>query len=211
MSPADAVELVTRWGPAAFFTFVAVFYTTRVIRLGRKLGRSPVGYGRPGTEQHRLYLTFRVFRVLIWGVSVARAFWPPLDAFLVPIPPLARPPVMLAGNLVMVAALVLIIGLHRGMGDSWRSGLADPDDPIPLLTEGPYRRWRHPIAAAILLGQVGLVLAIPSLFTLVCLIVGVTTLLRQVRLEDEDMARRHGASWQAYRAERRAWPWSPPG
>jgi protein-S-isoprenylcysteine O-methyltransferase Ste14 len=64
--------------------------------------------------------------------------------------------------------------------------------------------------ATIMIAQLGLVLAIPSLFTLICLVVGVATLLRQAQLEEMDMARRHGEAWSAYLAARRAWPWSPP-
>ena len=208
MDAQTVAAIIARFGPAVFFTVVAVFYTVRIIQVGRKLGRSPVGYGRPGTEQHLLYLLFRVFRVLIWAVAVARAVWPPFDAFLVPITPLAVPPVMVAGNLILVVAFAVLVRQHLGLGIAWRSGLADPEDQVPLLTEGPYRRVRHPMLAMIMLAQIGLVLAIPSLFTLVCLAVGIGTLLRQARLEEADMARRHGATWQDYSAARRAWPWS---
>lgn len=205
-----AAAAVARWGPAAFFTFVAVFYTVRILQVGRRLGRSPVGYGRPGTEQHRLYLTFRVFRVLIWLVSVARAFWPPLDAILSPLRPLAVPWVMVSGNLLLVTTFAIVMRQHLKLGLAWRSGLADASDPVPLLTDRPYRRFRHPMLATIMIAQLGLLLAIPSLFTLICLVVGIATLLRQARLEEADMARRHGEAWSAYLAARRAWPWSPP-
>lgn len=202
------VAAVTRWGPAVFFTFVAVFYTVRILQVGQRLGRSPIGYGQPGTEQHRLYLTFRVFRVLIWAVAVARAVWPPFDAFLVPIAPLAIAPVMLAGNLLLVAAFALIVNQHLILGTAWRSGLADPSDQVPLLSDRPYRRYRHPMLSTIMVAQLGLLLAIPSLFTLVCLVIGVVVLLRQARLEEADMARRHGEDWSTYRSKRRAWPWN---
>ena len=57
-------------------------------------------------------------------------------------------------------------------------------------------------------GQLGLFLAIPSLFTAICLVVGVVTLLRQSELEEADLARRHGERWTAYAAVTRKWPWS---
>jgi len=59
------VAEIARYGPAVFFTAVALFYTIRIITLGRRLGHSPVTFGVPGTEHHRLSLTFWVFRALI--------------------------------------------------------------------------------------------------------------------------------------------------
>jgi protein-S-isoprenylcysteine O-methyltransferase Ste14 len=208
MVAADGLSALTRFGPAVFFTVVALFYTVRIITAGRRLGRSPVAYGRPGTAHHRCYLTFRVFRVLIWLASVARAAWPPFDALLVPIAPLFRPSVMVAGNLVLYGTFVLIVWQNLAMGNGWRSGIPDEADTAPLLTGGIYRRCRHPMAATIMVGQLGLFLAIPSLFTLVCLAIGVETLRREVALEEVDLARRHGERWEAYRATTRKWPWS---
>jgi protein-S-isoprenylcysteine O-methyltransferase Ste14 len=209
MAAADGLSVVTRFGPAVFFTAVALFYTARILWAGRRLGRSPVAYGRPGTAHHRHYLTFRVFRALIWLASVARAAWPPFDALLVPIAPLFRPSVMVAGNLVLYGAFALIVWQNLAMGTSWRSGVADEADTAPLLTSGLYARCRHPMTATIMVAQLGLFLAIPSLFTLVCLVVGMGTLLRQIDLEEADLARRHGERWEAYRAATRKWPWSP--
>lgn len=199
---------VTRWGPAVFFTAVAVFYTIRILLFTRRHHRSPIGYGRPGTEQRHLYLVFRVFRVLIWSAMLARAVWPPFDAWLVPLPVLATPAIMLAGNAVMVGSFALVLRQHMAMGSNWRSGLADPADGLPLLTQRPYTRSRHPMFATVMLAQIGLFLAVPSLFTLLCLGVGITTLVRQARLEERQMALRHGADWLSYSASRRRWPWS---
>jgi protein-S-isoprenylcysteine O-methyltransferase Ste14 len=205
----DWLLMVTRWGPAVFFTIVALFYTARILWVGRRVGYSPVSYGRPGTAQHRVYLTFRVFRVLIWLACVARAVWPPFDTALVPLAPLARPAVMVTGNLLMVAAFVFIVWQNLAMGTSWRSGLQEPGDTTKLRTHGVHAWCRHPMLAAIMLGQLGLFLAVPSLFTLVCLVIGIRALLEEARLEEEDLARRHGGRWDAYRATSRKWPWSP--
>jgi protein-S-isoprenylcysteine O-methyltransferase Ste14 len=205
----DWVPAVVRYGPALFFTVVALFYTLRILWLGRRLERSPVAYGRIGTPHHRLYLNFRIFRVLIWLACVARAAWPPFDTALVPLDPLARPAVMVTGNLVMIAAFAFIVWQNLAMGGDWRSGIQDPADATPLRTKGTYARCRHPMLAAVMLGQLGLFLAIPSLFTLVCLAVGVRTLIEQSHLEEADLARRHGERWEAYRAVTRKWPWSP--
>ena len=208
MGAAHSAEIVGRYGPAVFFSVVALFYTVRIKALGRQLGHSPVTFGLPGSRHHRLSLTFRVFRVLIWAVAVARAIWPPVDAALVPLPGLYTPYVMLGGNLLMVLAFLRVARLNFQMGRAWRSGVSQSDETASLLTRGAFARCRHPMLAAVMAGQLGLFLAIPSLFTAVCLVVGVVTLVRQSELEEADLARRHGERWAAYQATTRKWPWS---
>lgn len=198
---------ITRYSPALFFTVVALFYTLRIIRLKGRLGRSPVTFGAPRTLHRRLHLTFRIFRILIWLVSVLRAAWPPFDAFLVPLGPLWQAPVMLAGNLLMWLAFALIVRLNLAMGPEWRSGLPEGEVP-PLRTEGAFAWCRHPMFTLVMLAQLGLFLAIPSLFTLVCLVVGIGTILKQAALEEAGLARRHGERWRRYRATTPKWPWS---
>ena len=58
-----------------------------------------------------------------------------------------------------------------------------------------------------MLGQLGLFLAVPSLFTLACLMLGVRTLVDQARLEEEHLARRFPAAFATYAAHVPAWPW----
>ena len=77
---------IARFGPAIFFTFVAAFYTARILWLGRRQGASPVAYGVPGTLPRRIYTTFRIFRLLIWIMSVGRAIWPPFGLLALPLP-----------------------------------------------------------------------------------------------------------------------------
>src|SRR3954469_13305048 len=116
MSASQITAGIVRYGPAAFFTIVALFYTARILWLRARLGHSPVSYGTRGSLSHRIYATFRLFRVLIWLAAVARAVWPPFDRFLVPVIPLATPGVMVVGNLLMVAGFSCIVLLNFGMG-----------------------------------------------------------------------------------------------
>jgi len=119
---------------------------------------------------------------------MARAIWPPFDAVLIPVPGLHAPDVMVASNLLMVTAFMRVSWLNFQMGRSWRSGVAQPGEAAPLITGHAFARCRHPMLAAVMAGQLGLFLAIPSLFTAICLVVGVATLLRQSDLEETDLA-----------------------
>lgn len=205
----EAVLFVDRYSPAVLFTAVAFFYTWRILAARRQLGHSPVSFGARGTLAYRLSLTFRVFRVLIWFVSVARAIWPATDRALVMLTLLAHPLVMLVGNIVLWGSFLWIVRMNLQLRDAWRSGLTEDARATPLRTDGIHARCRHPMFAVIMLAQLGLFLAIPSLFTLICLAVGVLTLLRQAEVEEVDLARRYGAQWWAYAATTPKWPWSP--
>jgi len=57
----------------------------------------------------------------------------------------------------------------------------------------------------VLLGQVGLFLALPSLFTLVCLVVGVWAVTAQVGVEERLLRQRLGANYEAYVARTPRW------
>ncbi len=72
----------TRWFLALFFLSVAAFYTVRIIVAKRQIGASPVYTGKFGTLHWTTHSVFRVFRVLILGVCLARLAWPDFDTYL---------------------------------------------------------------------------------------------------------------------------------
>jgi protein-S-isoprenylcysteine O-methyltransferase Ste14 len=207
MTWSELIAGVARFGPALFFTLVAVFYTVRILLLRRRRGESPVSYGVPGTPSHRIYRRFRMFRALIWLAAVTRALWPPFDAVLLPLSALDIPVVMAMGNVVMYAAFACIGWLNLQMGADWRSGAPDPGLGGALRTDGAFGLCRHPMLALVMAGQIGLFLAIPSVFTLLCLVIGMGALFQHAAIEEADLARRHGGRWTAYCATTPKWPW----
>lgn len=90
------------------------------------------------------------------------------------------------------------------MADDWRSGI-DEVRPGRLITEGPFAWSRNPIALLVQTAQLGLFLSLPSVFTLVCLVVGVWVMQSQVRLEEADLERRLGDAYRAYKARTPRW------
>ncbi len=207
--PAMDGELVARIFPGAYFAFIAVFYTCRIICLGRRHGVSPIHRGEPRTQPWRNRRLFVAMRLVILVLMLARAFWPPLDRWLIPLGPLWHTRVMLAGDLLMGLSFAGVLWVHRQVGDHWRSGMA-PEGPTRLITDGAYAWVRHPSFSLVLLGQLGLFLAVPSLFTLVCLLLGARTLLSQARLEENQLGARFGGEFERYAARVPAWPWQAP-
>ncbi len=198
-----AVEF-TRWFLAIFFTAVAAFYTCRIVLAARHRGVSPVFTGKPGTAHYWTHLMFRVFRVTIWLVCVIRAAVPAADGLIGPIYPLWTAPVVLAGNALLAASFALALHVHFYMGRDWHSGTRT-DHIGPLITTGPFAVSRNPMMLAVQGAQIGLFLALPSIFTLVCLGIGLWAVHVQVRVEELALAVRHGDVYAVYRSQTPRW------
>ncbi len=194
----------TRWFLALFFLSVAAFYTVRIIVAKRQIGASPVYTGKFGTLHWTTHSVFRVFRVLILGVCLARLVWPDFDTYLLIFDDLWHSAVLILGSGLLLASFSAIIAIHVYMGENWRSGTR-AEDRTRLITTGPFKLSRNPMMLCVILGQVGLFLALPSMFTLVCLIVGVWAVIAQVHIEERSLQQRFGAEYDIYRAQTPRW------
>ncbi|WP_412553648.1 methyltransferase family protein [Shimia sp. MIT1388] len=189
---------------AGFFTFVAVFYTTRIAFLKAREGAEFVLPGMRFCASWWNHMVFRFFRVTIWGVCLARAIDPGFDAYLGLWAAWQRPAVVLTGAGLLTFGFALALVSHFALGRHWRSGF-DGGVPETLLEAGPYRFSRHPAFLGVMLAQVGFWLALPSCFSTVCLIVGLIAVYHQMLLEERHMAARFGARYMDYSQRVRRW------
>ena len=136
-------------------------------------------------------------------ICIARAFYP-IDTWLGIIEPLYTPWVLSIGMLTMLVSLGFVSYSHAYMRQDWRSGI-DHDNSRALLTQGPFARSRNPMFLAIMLGQLGLFLTLPSLFTLVCLLVGVVMMRAQAVKEEQALSELYGNEYQSYKAQVPRW------
>ena len=133
-----------------------------------------------------------------------RLVYPPIDGVFGPIPELVTPVVAVSGVALLLLALGVVIYAHSYMGPYWRSGAPEADD-APLLTGGPFGVSRNPIFLGVQIGQVGLFLAWPNVFTALCLAVGVLVMQLQARIEEDRLGARYGEAFAAYRAKTPRW------
>jgi protein-S-isoprenylcysteine O-methyltransferase Ste14 len=180
---------------ACYFTFVAVRYTAAACGIYVRSGEQRIHTGAPRTRARALRITFNVFRAAIWALCVARVFYPPVDTVLgvVPMPDT----VVALGLVLMTLAYAGVEFMGAYMGRNWHSGVP-AQGPSLLLTAGPFALTRNPMFLAVMTGQLGLALALPSVFTLLCLIVGVGVILLQVGVEERALRERFGAAYVAY-------------
>lgn len=177
----------TRWYLALFFSGVAAFYTVRIVLLVRRGSGPRVFTGERFTYTWWNHLSFRVFRVLIWLVCLTRLLFPGVDRFIGLIPQLQNASVIVAGNLLLTAGFTLTLAAHFSLKEKWSSGI-NPSGPARLKTSGLFRFSRNPMYIGVAMGQLGFFLALPSLFSLLCLPIGLLALQRQVRAEESHLA-----------------------
>ncbi len=204
MDNSSAIVEFTRVYLAVFYTCVAAFYAIRIT--AKKRGEScEVVF--PGARfsstwwNHRL---FGAFRISIWMVCVARWLFPGVDNYLLLFDTLNVGPIVLAGNILLTAGFVLTLGVHFSLGRQWRSGI-DPAGPNNLRTEGFYRFSRNPMFLGVATAQIGFLLALPSVFSAVCLLVGLYTLHRQTLAEEGHLTKVFPRDYPLYKNGVRRW------
>ena len=193
----DLIEPAVRVFLGVFFLMIGLQFAARTLGLYSRLGFSHINYGRAGTATWWHRQTFNLFRAAILLVCLAR-IWVDLDAWLGVFSLLYHWPVLLAGAVLLLVSYTAVNYLQAYMHEDWRSGIDDHHGSGHLLTDGPFGRSRNPLFLAVMTGQLGFFLALPSVFSLVCLVTGVLVIMRQAREEEKALARRFDEQYEAY-------------
>lgn len=187
-----------------FFTVLAMFYGARLLAGKHRFGIDLAADGKPATTQHITHSLFRVFRIAIWLICIARLVDPAVDSMIGVFPALMQPLPIAAGLGLLLLGFGWIAYVHNFMACEWRSGVSTQLD-AHLLTFGPFARLRHPMFMGVMAAQLGFFFALPSVFSLVCLALGSLAIMAQARFEERWLEQRHGAHYREYRAATPGW------
>lgn len=147
---------------------------------------------------------FRFFRASIWLVCVLRLFFPSVDTYLIPLTCSYTGWSIVIGNVLLTVGFIATSYIHAWLGKAWRSGI-DPEAPVVLIWHGLYRYSRNPMFVGVAIAQVGFLLALPSVFSLLCLLFGLVTLYRQALSEEQHLRQVLPEQYQTYCASVRRW------
>tara|TARA_R110000744_G_scaffold19280_3_gene50943 strand:+ start:6822 stop:7448 length:627 start_codon:yes stop_codon:yes gene_type:complete len=200
----SAIIEFTRLYLAVFYSAVALFYTIKIITTKKNINTELIFLGERYCPNWWNHMTFRIFRVAIWMVCLVRLFVPALDDYLGLIPSLENAPMLISGNVLLTFGFLMTIAIHFSMSEKWRSGI-DPIGPKKLITDGFFRYSRNPIFVSVGLSQIGFFLALPSVFTLVCLVIGLYTLYKQTIAEEAHLAAVFPSEYKHYTTNVRRW------
>ena len=203
----DIVEF-TRLYLAVFYSFVAIFYTARIIIKNKSEHKNKKNkFIFPGERYCSTWwnhMVFRLFRASIWMVCLARLFFPIVDNYLGMISLSQSFFIVLLGDILLTFGFLMTVIIHFKMGEQWRSGI-DPTGPKNLITTGFYKYSRNPMFLSIALSQFAFFLALPSLFSLLCLIIGVVALYRQIVSEEKHLSHLFPEQYKLYTSNVSRW------
>lgn len=202
-SSSEVVEF-TRIYLAVFYTCVACFYTVRILVVKSKSKREFVFAGKRFSPTWWNHIVFRIFRFTIWMVCLFRYYFPSVDNYLGNISSFQIYPIILSGIILLSFAFILTLIIHFSMGSKWRSGI-DPEGPGYLITGGFYNYSRNPMFMCIALSQLGFFLALPTIFSLTCLSIGLYTLHRQTLSEEKHLLENFSSNYIKYKINVRRW------
>ena len=200
----EFTEPLVRYFLGIFFLMIGLQFASRGLGLFQRMRFSHINYGERGSAPWWNRHIFNVFRALILGVCVARIF-ADIDGWLGVVGWLYHWPVLLAGMLLLLASFTVVNYLQAYMHEDWRSGIDPRKDHRKLLTDGPFSRSRNPLFLTVMAGQLGFFLALPSVFSLVCLVAGVLVITRQAREEEKALAVQFGEDYERYRVRVPRW------
>ena len=204
MEDSSAIIEFTRVYLAVFYSGVAAFYALRITAKKRAGTCEVVFPGEHYSSTWWNHMLFRFFRFAIWMVCLFRLFFPSVDTYLGLFAALNIWPIVLAGNLLLTAGFFFTVVIRFSLGSQWRSGI-DPAGPKNLRTDGFYRFSRNPMFVGIAVAQFGFMLALPSVFSAVCLIVGLYTLHNQTIAEEVHLLRLFPEDYRHYMNHVRRW------
>ena len=183
---------------AAFYSAVALFYLVFAKLLKRKhQGQSMIHMGERFSRHWWNHLTFRLFRIAIWAACVLRLVFPAMERWLLPVASLQADWIALAGLGLLCFGFALAVCGSLSLAGAWRSGI-DEDASDQLVTTQLYALTRNPTFVGVRLAQLGFFMAGPTVFSLICLIVGWIAVSVQVELEEAHLQQRFGDSYSDY-------------
>ncbi|HEX7328169.1 MAG TPA: isoprenylcysteine carboxylmethyltransferase family protein [Casimicrobiaceae bacterium] len=98
--------------------------------------------------------------------------------------------------LIAVACLATTLHCWHRMGSEWRMDISERK--TPLITDGPFRRVRHPIYACSMLMMAATAVVLPTPAMIALAVVHIGWIHYKARAEETQLASVHGDAWRRY-------------
>ncbi len=196
--------MLTDWLPFAyFFVFLIVAVLWRAYRVWKQTNVNALtSYHTEGVYG----LSSTLFRLVFVGfgiVTIANTI-PSAATFLTPLGWLEHDIFGWLGWAILITSLFIVIVAQIHMGSAWRIGV-DTSQKTTLVTKGIFQYSRNPIFFAIRLCFLGLLLVLPTAWSLMLWALGDAMIQVQVRLEEQYLFETFGKQYERYFESVRRW------
>lgn len=190
--------------PIYLLAYVSAAFFWRSYAVWKRTGVNPVVFKGSDSAHDFIGRMFKALFAVIVAAVLIDSFVPSAYQYLMPIHWLERPWIKVTGIVLLVVSLAWTILAQGHLGASWRIGI-DTEHSTELVRRGLFKISRNPIFVGMMATLLGLFVIIPSVATLITLLVGVILIGIQVRLEEEYLTRTHGEKYLEYRRSVRRW------
>ncbi len=164
-------------------------------RIRRRIGRSPNLRPR-GTRERLLWLGWMLVIVIWIGQPLVIPRPMDLPGFRV-FPALLHPAGTVIGVALLLAGYAGTLWTYSAMGDSWRIGV-NRNERTVLISNGPYAWIRHPIYAFQIVMLAGGVALLPTVASVVALLLHAYCVHIKARDEEQYLLGLHGAEYRDF-------------
>jgi protein-S-isoprenylcysteine O-methyltransferase Ste14 len=181
--------------PVSRIVLIAVYSAFSIIRAEHYRRTKKAGYVTVIEERRRysiwlsIFICYTVFTFFLYIGFPQTLGWASI-----PLPPWLR----VFGCLMGLAALLWFVWIHRSLGTNLSAMLRIKDRQV-LITDGPYRRIRHPMYSAFYLLHIAVFFLTANWFMGATWLAGLTIIiLLRVRREEEMLLERFGDQYGSY-------------
>lgn len=187
-----------------FILYYGVLFVINSYIVYKRTGKNPYVLGKnPGilcfTEKG-----IKLTGIIIPFVLITYIFFEEVYRYLIPIFYLETTLLDFAGMLIMLIGFVICYTAQLYMRNSWKIGI-DKEAETILVTTGIFKFSRNPFFLGSLISYTGLFLILPNIITFSIGIAYYILIQIQVRLEEENLNKTLGNSYQDYCAKVKRW------
>lgn len=192
------IDFIRFFIPFYFILFFAFSFLGISISVARKIGKNPNVLPDDGSAYALIGWYFKLILMALFTYTILFLLFPVTvkDTFRISV--LDSSIFQYFGIALMIFSLIWVIIAQLQMKDSWRIGI-DNKLNTKLVTNGVFAFSRNPVFLGMMVSLIGFFMLLPTMISLMFLLIGSILMQIQIRLEEEHLLKQHGETYQTYK------------
>lgn len=184
--------------PFYFILFFVISFLGISISVARKIGKNPNVLPDDDSAYALVGWYFKLILIALFIYTILFLLFPDTIKSTYEVSVLKSNAFQYIGIVLMTVSFIWVIVAQLHMKDSWRIGI-DRDLKTKLITNGVFSFSRNPVFLGMIVSLIGFFLLLPTIISLVFLILGSILIQIQIRLEEAHLLQQHGQIYQTYK------------